>query len=71
MRSAPSEGIKSNRDELEAAATPSYAFIKNGGNDVTKVASSSAADASFIRVDTHLERCKGLGLPAEPLLGET
>ena len=71
MRSAPSEGIKSNREEVEVAPTSGYAFIKDDGNDIMKVASSSAAGVSFIREDTHLERCKGLGLPAEPLLGET
>ena len=61
MRSAPSEGIKSNREELEVAPTSGYAFIKDGGDDVMKVASSSAAGGSFIREDNHLERRKGPG----------
>ena len=70
MRSAPSEGIKSNRKEVEVAPTSGYTFIKNGGVDVMKVASSSTGGGSFIKEDTHLERRNSLGQPAETLLGE-
>ena len=52
------------------APTSGYTFIKNGGVDVMKVASSSTAGGSFIKEDTHLERRKGLGQPAETLLWE-
>ena len=49
MRPAPSEGIKSNREEVEMASTSGDAFINDGGDCVMKVAPSSAAGGSFIK----------------------
>ena len=49
MRPAPSEGIKSNREEVEMASTSGDAFINDGGICVKKVASSSAAGGRFIK----------------------
>ena len=49
VRSAPSEGIKSNREEVEVASISGDAFVNDGGDCVMKVASSSAAGGSFIK----------------------
>ena len=49
VRPAPSEGIKSNREEVEVASTSGDAFINDGGDCVMKVASSSAAGGLFIK----------------------